>query len=166
MIEIITAFVILTSFVILNKFFRTDLSEELDLLPTDIDDFNGLDHNEEEFAQVIFFTLSNICLNNENKNMTPRPPPLITLQGSHNFDLINQILTVIVFISLKPETFNGYNKYVFYQPQSNDDADVEEENGDGNDDDDEEEEEEDDETEQLKRIFEEFNPGIVKIIVK
>ena len=55
---------------------------------------------------------------------------------------------------------------MFYQPQSNDDADVEEENGDGNDDDDEEEEEEDDETEQLKRIFEEFNPGIVKIIVK
>ena len=57
MIEIITAFVILTSFVILNKFFRTDLSEELDLLPTDIDDFNGLDHHEEEFAQVIFFRL-------------------------------------------------------------------------------------------------------------
>ncbi len=52
MIEILTAFVLFTSFVILTKFFQKDLSEELDLLPDDIDDFNGLDHHEEEFAQV------------------------------------------------------------------------------------------------------------------
>ena len=77
MIEIITAFVILTSFVILNKFFRTDLSEELDLLPTDIDYFNGLDHHEEEFAQVIFFSPYLIFALITKKKYDP--PPLITL---------------------------------------------------------------------------------------
>jgi hypothetical protein len=41
---------IFTSFFI---FISSDLSEELDLLPTDLYDFNGLDHHDaEEFGQV------------------------------------------------------------------------------------------------------------------
>jgi hypothetical protein len=44
---------------------------------------------------------------------------------------------------------------IFIHLQNNEDDDAEEENGD------DDEDEEEDETEQLKRIFEEFNPGIV-----